>query len=213
MDAERKSAFFSIVKVNHFKAVEERLTLEKSFAYFKQILLQHSVQRPPYSIGMFSFQGVKDMTDWMIDTYFRHYKLYQYAFTQRFTLDLSEVPPLLETCPALVPLDSALNSRKWQEHLDELARQQAEQEEQERVASEEAAEAARQAALAEEYQNAIPDEIHDRVQKVLEEKMAAMKVEMETQFKQQEESLLERITILENGGERPASRASKKGGK
>ena len=57
----------------------------------------------------------------------------QYAFTQRFTLDLSEYPPLLETCPTLVPLDSALNSRKWQEHLDELARQQAEKEAQEKV--------------------------------------------------------------------------------
>eukprot|EP00959_Pyramimonas_sp_CCMP1952_P006227 130267-Pyramimonas_sp.AAC.1 len=53
------------------------------------------------------------------------------------------------------------------------------------IAAEEAAEVARQAALADEYQNAIPDEIHERVTQVLEEKMSAMKVEMEAQFKQQ----------------------------
>eukprot|EP00959_Pyramimonas_sp_CCMP1952_P440821 9229349-Pyramimonas_sp.AAC.1 len=33
----------------------------------------------------------------------------------------------------MVPLDQALNSRKWQEHLDELARLKAEKEEQDRV--------------------------------------------------------------------------------
>jgi hypothetical protein len=28
-------------------------------------------------VSLFSFQGMKDITDWVIDTYYRHYKLYQ----------------------------------------------------------------------------------------------------------------------------------------
>mmetsp|Transcript_44370 Transcript_44370/g.73953 ORF Transcript_44370/g.73953 Transcript_44370/m.73953 type:complete len:276 (+) Transcript_44370:252-1079(+) len=210
LDPERMSTLFSLVKVNHFKAVKEHLTLEKSFAYFKKLLLEHSVQRPPYSVSLFSFQAVKDITDWVIDTYYRHYKLYQYAFTERFTLDVKETSILVETPPTLVPLADALNSRKWAEHEEELARQAAEQHAQEQADAEAAAEAARLAALDEEYQNAIPDEISARVHKVLEEKMALLKEEMEAQFKQQEENLLEKISALENQGKRPDSKGTSK---
>jgi hypothetical protein len=51
--------------------------MERSFAFFKQLLLRHSVQRPPYSVGLFSFQELKAITEWMMDSYYRHYKLYQ----------------------------------------------------------------------------------------------------------------------------------------
>jgi hypothetical protein len=46
------------------------------------------------------------------------------------------------------------------------------------------------AALDEEYQNAIPDEISARVHKVLEEKMALLKEEMEAQFKHQVQMMM-----------------------
>ena len=74
---EQLSAFFSIVKLNHFQAVSERLTMERSFEFFKELLLRHSVQRPPFSVGLFSFQEMKAITEWMMDSYYRHYKLYQ----------------------------------------------------------------------------------------------------------------------------------------
>jgi hypothetical protein len=57
--------------------VSERLTLERSFEFFKELLLRHSVQRPPFSVGLFSFQEMKAITEWMMDSYYRHYKLYQ----------------------------------------------------------------------------------------------------------------------------------------
>ena len=74
------------------------------------------MQRPPYSVGLFSFQEIKAITDYMINTYYRHYKLYQYVYTKCYTLDFSESGPLVETIPELVPLAAALSSRKWQEY-------------------------------------------------------------------------------------------------
>lgn len=51
--------------------------MERSFEFFKELLLRHSVQRPPFSVGLFSFQEMKAITEWMMDSYYRHYKLYQ----------------------------------------------------------------------------------------------------------------------------------------
>ena len=57
--------------------------VDLSFQYCKDLLLAHSVQRPPYSIGLFTLPEMKALLSWMLDTYYRHYKLYMYAFTDR----------------------------------------------------------------------------------------------------------------------------------
>ena len=44
----------------------------------------HSVQRPPYSIGMFSQAEAGRVLSWMLGSYYRQYKLYQYCFTDRW---------------------------------------------------------------------------------------------------------------------------------
>jgi hypothetical protein len=59
------------------------MTASNAFSLFKDLLLAHSVQRPPRSIGLFSLQEFRAILDWGLDTYFRHYTLYQYAFTKR----------------------------------------------------------------------------------------------------------------------------------
>lgn len=57
--------------------------MDRSFENFKELLLTHSVQRPPFSIGLFTFTEMKAIMAWALDTYYRHYKLYMYAFTDR----------------------------------------------------------------------------------------------------------------------------------
>lgn len=59
------------------------LKVDRSFENFKELLLTHSVQRPPFSIGLFTFTEMKAIMAWALDTYYRHYKLYMYAFTDR----------------------------------------------------------------------------------------------------------------------------------
>ena len=46
-------------------------------------------QRPPWSINLFSPNQVRLITDYVLNTYFRHYKLYKYVFTPMVRLDLS----------------------------------------------------------------------------------------------------------------------------
>ncbi|DBB17321.1 TPA: hypothetical protein ACH3X3_014364 [Trebouxia sp. C0006] len=77
------SALFSIVKAVHSEAIHKRLTIDRSFDCFKQVLLRHSVHRPPYSLGLFTLPQAQAITQWLLGSYFMHYKLYQYAFTNR----------------------------------------------------------------------------------------------------------------------------------
>lgn len=42
--------------------------------------------RPPFSLGVFNQQQMQDIVDWMLATYYKHYKLYQYAFTTRYAV-------------------------------------------------------------------------------------------------------------------------------
>lgn len=42
-------------------------------------------QRPPFSLGLFSSDEVKMIMTYVLDTYFRHFKLYKYAFTPQVT--------------------------------------------------------------------------------------------------------------------------------
>lgn len=38
-------------------------------------------QRPPFSIDLFSQEQLALISDYVVNTYFRHFKLYKYAFT------------------------------------------------------------------------------------------------------------------------------------
>ncbi|XP_036362545.1 coiled-coil domain-containing protein 189-like isoform X2 [Octopus sinensis] len=88
--SEQLSAYFSIVKRVHEVCTESPFgNLDDTFNFFKDILLHHSVSRPPYSTELFSISEVRKISYHMINTYFRHFKLYKYAFTPQVQLDLA----------------------------------------------------------------------------------------------------------------------------
>lgn len=77
--AEKTSTFFSILKLVHFRSLQyPSLGLEDNFNFFKNLLVDHSIQRPPYSVQIFSLEDVKSITDYVTHTYFRHFKLYRW---------------------------------------------------------------------------------------------------------------------------------------
>ncbi|KAK3727829.1 hypothetical protein QZH41_008249, partial [Actinostola sp. cb2023] len=63
--------------------------VESVFEYCKELILCHSMKRPPFSIALFSTDQVKVITTYIVNIYFRHYKLYKYAFTPKIRLDLA----------------------------------------------------------------------------------------------------------------------------
>ncbi|GMH46079.1 hypothetical protein BSKO_14043 [Bryopsis sp. KO-2023] len=196
---DQLSCLISIVKDVHKASVKRRLTIDESFTLFKQTLLLHSVQRPPFSVGVFCVKLVARITEWMLDTYYRHYKLYQYAFTDRVTMNVTSrhVKEVVETPPSLPPLAEAMTE---EEHNEIVEQKRKEKEEEDRVAAEEREkeeEAQRQLKLKEEYERAIPDEIQTRVRIVVKKEMELLRTTMEKQFEEQRASLQARIDTLE----------------
>ena len=87
---EQLSAFFSILKQTHDVCVSTPFgNVEECFSLFRELILTHSVHRPPWSLEIFSPDQVETITTHVINTYFRHYKLYKYAFTPKVKLDIA----------------------------------------------------------------------------------------------------------------------------
>ncbi|XP_077350158.1 cilia- and flagella-associated protein 119 [Lithobates pipiens] len=119
---EQTSCLFSIMKEIHGTCVETSLgNVDECYQYFKELLLCHAVHRPPFSIAVFTQQQLPHISDYVLNTYFRHFKLYKYVFTPQVCLDLtvsyeedSESPEQEENG------NVTSTSRPLQEHEDQL---------------------------------------------------------------------------------------------
>ncbi|XP_014670739.1 PREDICTED: coiled-coil domain-containing protein C16orf93 homolog [Priapulus caudatus] len=84
------AAFFTVVKRLHEMCTSTPFdNIEECFQYFRELMLCHSVQRPPWSIALFTAQQVQSMAEHVVHTYFKHFLLYKYAFTPKLTMDIS----------------------------------------------------------------------------------------------------------------------------
>ncbi|KAK2498268.1 hypothetical protein MC885_005856 [Smutsia gigantea] len=63
--------------------------VEECYRYFTSVLFCHGVRRPPFSIDLFKEEQLLTLADYVVNTYFRHFKLYKYVFTPQVRLDLS----------------------------------------------------------------------------------------------------------------------------
>ncbi|CAM9380516.1 unnamed protein product, partial [Phaeothamnion confervicola] len=91
-NALKTSTFLSIAKEIFDKDMASSVqSMELSFLRFKELLLTHSVQRPPWSIGVFGAGDVRDVVDYSLTSYFRHFGLYKALFGA--SVDLSRPSP------------------------------------------------------------------------------------------------------------------------
>ena len=93
------STLFSIVRTVHKMAISTPCNnLKETIEEFYSLLLHHSANRPPYSIGVFTADHVKLITDYVLSTYFKHFKFYKYVYTKRVQLDVTiQYPGIPET--------------------------------------------------------------------------------------------------------------------
>lgn len=86
---EQISALYSIVESIHRLCVSTPYdNTQACFQLFQDLMVCHSVNRSPYSTQIYSLEQVKLITDYVLVSYFKHFKMYKYAFTKRVQLDL-----------------------------------------------------------------------------------------------------------------------------
>lgn len=193
LSAEKTSCFISILKNTHEKCMEGFLTLDQGFELFKGLLIRHSLQRPPYSVGVMNMVDVKNMTNYAIDTYFRHYRLYKYAFTKKHELNFTTHGHFNEEPEAFVPLAEAMTEEEWNAKI-EAERLEAERIEKERIEKERAeAEAQRKR---EELEN-LPPNVKKVINTSITDEIGTLRGDMEQIKDEKVAALLERLAQLE----------------
>lgn len=79
---EQTSAACALLQDLHQACVATPLgNVEECYRYFTSVLFCHGVRRPPFSINLFKEEQLLALADYVVNTYFRHFKLYKYVFT------------------------------------------------------------------------------------------------------------------------------------
>lgn len=82
-DALKTSTFLTLMNklmLDDVAIICRHHTVKDSYDSFQKLLLRHSVERPPKSVGVFSEKDVSRIHDFVINSYFRHFLLYKYVF-------------------------------------------------------------------------------------------------------------------------------------
>ena len=106
--ADKISAAFSIIKDTHEISMKSLWPVSRSIKHFQDLLLRHSVHRPPYSTGLFSTHDVQTFSNYVSKSYFRHYMLYKYAFTKKTEMAFSTFDTYTKAVPSnfIIPLSA-----------------------------------------------------------------------------------------------------------
>lgn len=149
------------------------------------------VLRPPFSIDLFKEEQLLALVDYVVNTYFRHFKLYKYVFTPQVRLDLSLTYLGLEP-PKLQPEDEM--EKEGGEEVEEQA--VTPQEEEPKTVFQE--EPSQVSALRAYIKTQLNKEL-GQLQKLVEERLKAS-----------EERLSSKLTTLEQPFQLPASKGKNK---
>eukprot|EP01012_Entosiphon_sulcatum_P025074 TRINITY_DN30340_c0_g1_i1.p1 TRINITY_DN30340_c0_g1~~TRINITY_DN30340_c0_g1_i1.p1 ORF type:complete len:289 (+),score=74.29 TRINITY_DN30340_c0_g1_i1:65-931(+) len=112
---EKTSTLFSIVHRTHTRSMQERLSDTASYQAFQQLLVDHSVHRPPFSCQIFTVADAQVIGEYVLETYYRHYKMYLYAFTPREVVSVRVVSGADRAQKPAVPkpLALAMTEEQW----------------------------------------------------------------------------------------------------
>ncbi|KAK2189752.1 hypothetical protein NP493_98g05011 [Ridgeia piscesae] len=186
---EKTSTLFSIVKRVHEMCIETPFgNIEFCYRHFRELLLCHAVRRPPFSLDIFTPDDVQVITEFVVDSYFRHFKLYKYAYTPMVRLDLTMAYTGLPPTPVPSEYDETtgeglIMSADGDTMQDEVSMQ-----------LETSGESSNQ------EESPAAKELRELIRKHLGEELAKLKSSMEEQLKTTEETINRKLQTVERTG-------------
>ncbi|XP_078682046.1 cilia- and flagella-associated protein 119-like isoform X3 [Branchiostoma floridae x Branchiostoma belcheri] len=189
---EQTSAFFSIVKRTHGVCVETPFgNVQECYNYFTELLLCHGTKRPPFSVDLFDADQVRNITDYVVNTYFRHFKLYKYVFTPKVQLDLTMKYVGIPETPQ--PMEEEEQKEEEQPGPD--------------------AEAAEQQEEPQEVESPRKKELRTLIQSQLAGQVKELRMSVDEQLKINDQVLMQKLAALGEGDSSKGGRTSSRGGK
>jgi hypothetical protein len=89
---EKVSTFLAIMNFILHTMIKNQLPVEEGIKMLKGILAKHCEQRPPFSIFIFTRQEATEICNFALNSFFRHYSLYEYSFKPKIELVLQTIP-------------------------------------------------------------------------------------------------------------------------
>lgn len=123
------STCMGITRTMHTTAVEKRQALQACCKHFNDLVLQHSVHRPPWSVSVLSMSDIKQFSGFVHSHYFLNYEYFQYVFTPAVTLSFQAVDPRswYEVPPNIPPLADAIDEAQYEQQKEQTALKAAEE--------------------------------------------------------------------------------------
>ncbi|XP_039274270.2 cilia- and flagella-associated protein 119-like [Styela clava] len=199
---DQTSALFSIVKQTHEVCTSTPFgNMQECFQFFREMMLLHSVHRPPWSVELFNAQQLEEITAHVINTFFRHYKLYKYAFTPKVRLDLSINYEGRAPSPEPIDIDDETETDRGPSSAGAVSEPQSP-----RSVKPESPIPKTPEATKEE-----PTELEIVVRKAVSEQLKQMQKNVEKQLEDTDKLISEKILNLEQGPASPKGKKSPKG--
>ena len=89
---EKVSTMLAIVDHVFTRMLEKQLKPEIGLKMMRDHLANHSIQRPPFQIFIFSDEEVEKIIQFCLNSFLRHFSLYEFAFKPRVELVLRSDP-------------------------------------------------------------------------------------------------------------------------
>jgi hypothetical protein len=108
-NSEKTCCFLSILCTLFFQDTESKSaanTIASSYEWFQATLKRHCVDMIPNSIKVFEELEARYILDYVMDSYYRHYRLYKYIFGNKIRLQIQQVLPQQVEIPGRVALSS-----------------------------------------------------------------------------------------------------------
>ena len=87
--AKQLSTFLSIMQATLDETISSRLQIDSALAHFKKLLLAHSVELPPFSLGVFTYDEVQVISEYASNTFFRFFEFFRYALVSHVVLKVT----------------------------------------------------------------------------------------------------------------------------
>jgi hypothetical protein len=151
---------------------------------FSALLTKHSIQRPPYSVQVFSQADIAALRSYMAETYFKHYFLYSYGFTPHKDLIITTEKLACAVFPAVLGLaeSTEIHADSVSELKDFLPR----------IVTPKEIRPETKENQREEHE----EESQDPVQIYLNNELKAMKALIDERVKKQDEEITNKIELL-----------------
>lgn len=167
---------------------------DDSYSFFQGLVLQHSFERPPESVKVFTKEQVRSISDYMSKTFFRHYLAYEVAFTREQELHRLPLDVVVETPMVSLPLSKAKEVPRPEPEPEVQEAPEEEGAELGGAGVEEGAEAAEVGAPVEEEEEIV---LPEHLQKIADQRIQAERNRLHQDIEDMSKTLAEKASLAQ----------------